>query len=242
MRIAILVIALASTLGLDAVAPAFVSRPAADAASLSIRPMKNSAGALVVLQVRRVIGHAHASPGAASAPGSSDSAFVAYVYGRTKLVMPTDLRSLVTLVSGFPRAPRNSLQPGDLLLFENSSWTNIERVGIYIGSGLFAHAAGPQHKIIISRLENDPRDKNYWATHLLWAERLPVGIPASGKGTTVTGISAHVDVRRAPSSRALVMAVFMRGVQLRVVGHSHEWLKVQLSNAQLGWVAKSQVS
>lgn len=62
---------------------------------------------------------------------------------------------------------REELQPGDLLLFNNTSDGSIGHVGIYIGNGQFIHAANSRRGVVIDTIES-----GYYNTYYYSARRI----------------------------------------------------------------------
>lgn len=61
---------------------------------------------------------------------------------------------------------KSDLQPGDLVFF-NTSGNRVSHVGIYIGSGKFAHASTSKGVI-----KTSINDKHYWANKYVGAKRI----------------------------------------------------------------------
>lgn len=62
---------------------------------------------------------------------------------------------------GTPIKPAD-LQPGDLVFFKNTYRHGLSHVGIYIGNGLFIHAASRSQGVIVSNL-NEAYHRKHWA-------------------------------------------------------------------------------
>lgn len=68
---------------------------------------------------------------------------------------------------GGQKVCRDDLKPGDLVFFRNTYKRGISHVGIYIGSGLFVHAASTPHRVTIDEL-----DAPYFAQRFAGARRM----------------------------------------------------------------------
>ena len=62
---------------------------------------------------------------------------------------------------------RNSLQPGDLVFFQNTYTWGLSHVGIYIGNGKFIHAENETTGVVISDLGS-----TYYSSRWYGARRL----------------------------------------------------------------------
>jgi cell wall-associated NlpC family hydrolase len=70
------------------------------------------------------------------------------------------------VASGSPVDP-NSLQPGDLVFFQNTYKAGLSHAGIYVGDGQFAHAANESTGVMLSNLTD-----SYWGPRFLAARRI----------------------------------------------------------------------
>ena len=105
-------------------------------------------------------------------PGGFDcSGFVQYVYKQCgysiSRVASTQNRD-GTWVS------RSELQPGDIIVFYNSSYTGIGHVGLYIGNNQFIHARNSRYGVCIDSLSASD-DGGYWSSHYYSARRIVSG-------------------------------------------------------------------
>src|SRR5512140_1703934 len=66
-----------------------------------------------------------------------------------------------------PKVCRDDLKPGDLVFFRNTYKHGISHVGIYIGNGLFVHAASTPHRVMIDEL-----DSPYYLTRFAGGRRI----------------------------------------------------------------------
>lgn len=64
---------------------------------------------------------------------------------------------------------RDELQPGDLVFFARTYKRGISHVGIYIGDGLFVHAASTGRRVRVDQL-----DATYYATRFAGGRRIEV--------------------------------------------------------------------
>ena len=56
---------------------------------------------------------------------------------------------------------KDELQPGDIVVFNNSGNSAIGHVGIYIGGDSFIHAANPRQGVVITSLSSSYYSKRY---------------------------------------------------------------------------------
>lgn len=56
---------------------------------------------------------------------------------------------------------RDELAPGDLVFFRNTYKKGISHVGIYVGDGLFVHAASTYRKVVVERLDRPYYSKRF---------------------------------------------------------------------------------
>lgn len=86
------------------------------------------------------------------------SGFVQYVYKHFGISLS---RSSKTQANDGVFVSKNNLQPGDILIFKNTSKTEIGHVGIYIGNGQFIHASSSKTGVIISSLSSASYQQRY---------------------------------------------------------------------------------
>lgn len=101
--------------------------------------------------------------GGESMSGFDCSGLVQYVYAQNGISIN---RTCTTQYKQGTYVDKNSLQPGDLVFFENTYATGISHVGIYIGDGEFIHASST-NGVMISKLSN-----SYWTSHYYGARRI----------------------------------------------------------------------
>ncbi len=100
-----------------------------------------------------------------SGPDTFDcSGFTSYVYRQFGIDLPrtTDGQYL----RGRP-VSRDDLQPGDILVFQNTYRAGISHVGLYVGQGKFIHASNSRSGVKISDL-----DDSYYAPRYVGARRM----------------------------------------------------------------------
>lgn len=87
-----------------------------------------------------------------SGPSSFDcSGFTQYIFKHFGVSLP---HNAVTQARYGKYVSKSDLQPGDLVIFNNSSNTSIGHAGIYIGSGKFIHAANPSRGVTTDTLNS----------------------------------------------------------------------------------------
>lgn len=101
--------------------------------------------------------------GGESPSGFDCSGFVQYVFKQNGISLN---RTVVTQYKHGYTVSKSSLQPGDLVFFQNTSGSGLSHIGIYIGNNQFIHASSSQG-VTISSLSN-----SYWASHYHSARRV----------------------------------------------------------------------
>ncbi len=113
-------------------------------------------GATVVETAKKYIGCKYVY--GASGPNSFDcSGFTSYIF---RLHGVNLNRTAKGQYSNGTAVARNSLQPGDLVMF-GPSVSGINHVGIYIGGGKIVHAANPSRGVTIDSITSGYYNKNY---------------------------------------------------------------------------------
>ena len=113
-------------------------------------------GATVVETAKKYIGCKYVY--GASGPNSFDcSGFTSYIF---RLHGVNLNRTAKGQYSNGTAVVRNSLQPGDLVMF-GPSVSGINHVGIYIGGGKIVHAANPSRGVTIDSITSGYYNKNY---------------------------------------------------------------------------------
>lgn len=128
-----------------------------------IEQQSNNADEIVNF-AKSLLGCSYVSGG--SGPNEFDcSGFTQYVYSKFGY-------SLARVASGQANngveVSRENLQPGDLLIFQDSGRTSIGHVGIYIGNGDFIHSANPSRGVVIDNLNSN----SYYNIRFVCARRI----------------------------------------------------------------------
>ncbi len=101
--------------------------------------------------------------GGTSPAGFDCTGFVMWVYSQFGIALPHNEAG--QLASG-DRVAADDLQPGDVLVFANTYRRGLSHVGIYVGNGLFVHAADERHGVVVSNLWD-----GYWGPRFVGASR-----------------------------------------------------------------------
>jgi cell wall-associated NlpC family hydrolase/uncharacterized protein YgiM (DUF1202 family) len=274
MRKPLLALGLAVSAGLGAnpVAGALAASPSSPSHSssspngtyaTSSSPSRANAvsGAQIVQTALRYIGYRYTATGNSPSTGFSCIGFVSFVYRSNGIPLPGDLGNALAYA---PQVPFSSLQPGDILYFQNTVWAGLSHAAIYLGGGRFVHAEWYNRGVVTSSFNNDPVDGNYWIGKYLGANRPwggPAGspvvtsAPASGSatgtlgavGVTVNSVNriggqqgvvtvSSLNVRTSPSKNSSVSRVIPQGASVTIIGKTKGWDKVQLTDGTVGWV------
>lgn len=123
----------------------------------------SSEGARIVAQAKNYLGVPYVY-GGTSPSGFDCSGFVYYVYRQCGYSIT---RTATAQNGNGSFVSRDSLQPGDIVIFYNSAMSGIGHSGIYIGDNQFIHASSGSGKVVISSLSN-----TYYNTHYYSARRV----------------------------------------------------------------------
>lgn len=120
-------------------------------------------GARIVAAAKQYLGVPYVY-GGTSPSGFDCSGFVYYVYRQCGYSIT---RTATAQNGNGVYVSRDSLQPGDIIIFYNSAMSGIGHAGIYIGDNQFIHASSGSGKVVISSLSS-----TYYNTHYYSARRV----------------------------------------------------------------------
>jgi cell wall-associated NlpC family hydrolase len=147
------------------------SAPRVSAAG-SVSPDRGSlltaSNTLIVQTALHYVGYPYVRNGRIPDTGFDDLGFAVFVYRSQGIHFP---HSYKKALAAAPHVTVTDLQPGDALFFKNTVKPGLSHVGIYLGDGTFVHAEWYNYGVTVSSLVNDPRDGDYWETHLEAANR-----------------------------------------------------------------------
>ena len=115
-------------------------------------------GTAVVEYAKQYLGYKYVSGGESPSTGFDCSGFTSYVYKHFGITLN---RSSKDQIKNGVAVEKSNLQPGDIVIFNNSANTSIGHVGIYIGSDNFIHAANPSEGVRITSLSSSYYKKRY---------------------------------------------------------------------------------
>lgn len=119
----------------------------------------SSEGARLVEEAKKYLGVPYVY-GGTSPSGFDCSGFVYYVYRQCGYSVT---RTATAQNGNGSFVSRDSLQPGDIVIFYNSAMSGIGHSGIYIGDNQFIHASSGSGKVVISSLSNTYYDTHYYS-------------------------------------------------------------------------------
>ena len=122
-------------------------------------------GQAIVNYAMQYVGYPYVYAGAG--PDAFDcSGFTEWVIQHT---LGTDItHDMFTQVQMGSEVSRNSLQPGDLVFFQNTFRPGLSHVAIYIGNGQIVHAENESTGVVVSDLNSDYYSSRYYDARRLW--------------------------------------------------------------------------
>lgn len=108
-------------------------------------------GADIVTYAKKYLGYDYVYGGTSPNTGFDCSGFTYYVY---KHFGYTISRSSVAQATNGTKVAKSDLQPGDLVIYKNTSLTKIGHVGIYIGNNKMIHASEPGVGVVITDIDS----------------------------------------------------------------------------------------
>lgn len=157
-----LMLTLACTTLLGSAADVALAAPAAERTGSPDRSTEQR-GARIASTALEYVGYPYRWGGASPASGFDCSGFVVFVYETVGVRLPHDQAG--QLASG-RRIDPDELQPGDVLIFQNTYRAGLSHSGIYVGNGAFVHAADERQGVTLT-----PLWSGYWGERLYAAVR-----------------------------------------------------------------------
>jgi len=247
MRKSILALALAVTIGLDALLAGnvFAAHPL-DSSSPAV------SGAAIVQTALQYLGYEYTTVGNSPSTGFSCIGLVSYVYQSNGIPLPDDLWDAMAYA---PPVAFNDLLPGDVLFFQNTVWAGLSHTAIYLGGGKFIQAEWYNRGVVISSFTNDPVDGDYWLGHYLGANRpwgtaasiasqaspSPAPAPSPSRLKLREGPPARIqvaglNVRVRPSLLAPIGGIATGGTNVVILKQYRTWDWIQLPDGSFGWI------
>lgn len=129
------------------------------------KPVVNSQeGNNVVSFAKKYLGYDYVSGGTTPSTGFDCTGFTYYVYNACGYSLS---RSCSIQAKSGTAVSKSDLKAGDLLLFNNGANGSIGHVGIYIGDGVFIHAANSRRGVV-----TDTINSGYYNTYYYQARRI----------------------------------------------------------------------
>lgn len=126
---------------------------------MEVEEVSNSDKGLAVVEYAKTyLGYKYISGGSSPETGFDCSGFTSYVYKNFGVSLS---RTSKGQISDGNEVSKNDLQPGDLVVFNNSGNTSIGHVGIYVGDNKFIHAANSSQGVTITSLSSSYYSKRY---------------------------------------------------------------------------------
>ena len=121
-------------------------------------------GSEIVAFAKQYLGYKYVSGGTSPSTGFDCSGFTTYVFKHFGISLS---RTSTAQASNGYAVSKSDLQPGDILIFRNSSNTAVGHVGIYVGGDSFIHAANPSKGVIMGELSS-----SYYSARYVGARRV----------------------------------------------------------------------
>jgi len=122
--------------------------------------VNSSVGQNVAEFAKKYLGYKYVYGGTTPSGGFDCTGFTYYVYNSCGYSLS---RSCSVQANTGTEVSKGSLQPGDLLLFNNGSNGSIGHVGIYIGGGNFIHAANSRRGVTTDTINSGYYDTYYYS-------------------------------------------------------------------------------
>jgi cell wall-associated NlpC family hydrolase len=126
--------------------------------------LQASAGEPVLTRALTLVGSPYRFGGISAERGFDCAGFTRYSYEAAGIELPRTSES--QFGAGWA-VERDALRPGDLVFFKNTYRRGISHVGLYIGDGMFVHAASRKREVAVDRL-----DQAYYASRFAGARRV----------------------------------------------------------------------
>ena len=124
----------------------------------------SEAGDKIVSIAKQYLGYSYVYGGTTPAGGFDCSGFVYYIFNSCGYNLS---RSCTVQANTGVAVQKSELQPGDVLVFNNTSDGSIGHVGIYIGNGTMVHAANSRRGVT-----TDTINSGYYNTYYYTARRI----------------------------------------------------------------------
>ena len=141
------------------------NKPKEPSVNNSAPEVASATGNEIVNFAKQYLGTKYVVGGKTPETGFDCSGFTRYIYGHFGYSLGTTASSQKN--EGTEIA-RESMQPGDLIIFYDESKTRVGHVGIYIGNGNFIHSANPQRGVVIDNINTS----SYYNTRFVSARRI----------------------------------------------------------------------
>lgn len=125
----------------------------------------SATGSQIVDFAKQYLGTKYVVGGKSPEIGFDCSGFTRFVYGHFGYSLGTTASSQKNEGT---EVARESMQPGDLIIFYDESKTRVGHVGIYIGNGNFVHSANPQRGVVIDNINTS----SYYNIRFVSARRI----------------------------------------------------------------------
>lgn len=127
-------------------------------------PSLSTNGEQVVSFAKQYLGYRYVLGGTTPASGFDCSGFIYYVFNSCGYSIS---RSLTSQANTGIAVSKSELQPGDIVIFNNTSSGALGHVGIYIGNGNMIHAANSKRGVV-----TDTINSGYYNTYYYSARRI----------------------------------------------------------------------
>jgi len=234
-------------------AAAAVQDAGGSSSSSSTATVPVSSTGAILTTAQQYLGYPYAYIGDDPSIGFSCIGFAHFVFAQSGVYVPEDLGQAY---ASAPHIDESTLQPGDLVFFQNTVWDGISHVALYVGGGKMIAADSFQ-----TGVQWDNIDDSYWQDHYLGATRPlsnptgtplnpaaasitsgpsltpPGGVTLAIKAGTVLSPKGQVSVYSGPGSSYATIDVLSPATALTTVQTQGQWVHVSYHGGdQYGWV------